>query len=100
MRRIVLAVLGDMGGCGPLGLKWMCRGGGKATSWTDGEGEEGTYWTNGADDETDMWRSCQALNLLRSVVVKLTSSLTVVMVVVVGDPWWVNAGKLLDGLEF
>ena len=55
MRRIILAVLGDIGGCRVLGsgLMWMWRGGGEATSCTDQVGEEGTYWTNNVD-EIDM----------------------------------------------
>ncbi len=91
---------GNMGGCGPLGLKQMCRGGGEATSWVNGEGEEGTYWTDGADNETDMWCSCRALNSLRSWVAKVVFSLMAVTVVVVGKSWWVEVGELLDGLKF
>ena len=59
MQRIVLAVPGDIGGCGPLGLGLMqtWRGGGKVTSWMDGVGEDEMYWTNEVD-ETNMWQFC------------------------------------------
>ncbi len=52
MQRIILAILGDIDGCGALGLGLMqtWRGGGEATSCMDRVGEEGTYWTEDAND--------------------------------------------------
>ncbi len=55
------------------------------------------YWTKEDIDETEMWQACQLLNSMRSWVAKEVSSLTVV---VEGDPWQVEAGELLDRLEF
>ncbi len=42
---MVLAVPGEIGGCGVLGLglMWTWRGASKGTSWMDRVGEEGTY---------------------------------------------------------
>jgi len=54
MWSIVLAVPGDIGGCGPSGLKRMWSEGGKATSCMDGVGEKGMYWTEGVEDDTEM----------------------------------------------
>jgi len=60
-------------------------------------GEWGTYWIEEDVDETEMWWACWLLNSVRSWVAKEVSSPTAV---VEGDPWQVDAGELLEGLEF
>src|SRR5216683_7828004 len=70
-------------------------GGSEATSWTDGVGECETYCTDESVDETDMWRVWWSLNSWRRLAANWVSSPMRVL-----SSWLVNAGELMDGLEF
>src|SRR6266851_8679336 len=61
----------------------------------DGVGECGMYWTNELVDETKMWWVCRLLNSWRRLAANWVSSLTRV-----SSSWLVDAGELMDGLEF
>jgi len=77
----------------------MCTwsGGGDATSWTDSVRAQGTYCKDETMDEMEMWQAWWLLTSVRSWVAQEVSS---PMAVTEGDLWVVDAGELMDGLEF